>query len=485
MSNESTASIGDRLTLVGDLFKALDRARIPYVHWKSNEHLDAALRGETDLDLLVSRDHRGDFETMVADAGFVAVDAPRLRRVPGMQAYLGFDSESGRLVHLDVHYDLVMGERLIKNHHLPIEGWLFEDPGSLLGVPVPTPEKEFILLYVRSVLKTGPKQFLRSAMRGGSPFPERIQKEMAWLARRVTDDALERELAGAAVPVQPGAVVEFKRRVESGGLDWRWVLRQRVAVWRALRHNRRHRGLQALLRRAVINFRSSRLGRRLGFGLKRRTLQSRGLVVALVGADGAGKSRIASDVGRWLGAKLEVEHVYFGQPKSGLLYLLLAKPGSLVRNRGIGVLKPVAEITDALRWVAIAARRRRLAERARRKASEGGVVIAERYPLREFFSMETPMDGPRLHRQRGLLGLPRMEVRLYERIPRPDFTIVLRTDIDTLRARKLDLALDEHLPKVEAIASLEPGDDLEVVDAGRPYEEVLQMVKSLIWSRLA
>lgn len=484
MSNESATSLGDRLSLVGELLHELDQAGIAFVHWKSNEHLPAALRGETDLDLLVDRGRRHEFEELVADAGFVAIEAPRMRRVPGMQSYLGLDSRSGRLVHLDVHYDLVMGERLIKNHHLPVEGWLIDTPGSLMGVPVPAAEKEFILLYTRSVLKTGPKQFLRAAVKRVSPFPSRIQKEMAWLAARVDEESLERELHEGAVPVRPEAVIEFKRRIETGQLDWRWVLGQRVTVWRALRRHRRHKGLSAVVRRALINLRSSKLGRRLGVGLKRRTISGRGIVVALVGADGAGKSRVAEDITRWLGGKVEVEHLYFGQPKAGLIYSLLAKPGSLVRNRGIGVFKPVATYTDALRWVAIAARRSRLADRARRRADRGEVVVAERYPLPEFYSMETPMDGPRLHRQSGLLGLRRIESRLYGRIPPPDLTIVLRTDIETLRARKLDLTFDEHLPKVEAVAALEPSDDREVVDAGLPYEEVLDRTKHLIWGRL-
>ena len=44
--------------------------------------------------------------------------------MPGMESFLGFDPTTGTLLHLDVHYRLVLGEQLIKNHHLPVEDWL-------------------------------------------------------------------------------------------------------------------------------------------------------------------------------------------------------------------------------------------------------------------------------------------------------------------------------------------------------------------------
>ena len=43
----------NKLKLAASLFVDLADKDVRYVHWKSNEHLDAALRGETDLDLLI------------------------------------------------------------------------------------------------------------------------------------------------------------------------------------------------------------------------------------------------------------------------------------------------------------------------------------------------------------------------------------------------------------------------------------------------
>jgi len=58
------------------------------------------------------------------------------------------------------------------------------------------------------------------------------------------------------------------------------------------------------------------------------------------------------------------------------------------------------------------------------------------------------------------------------------------TDIQTLRSRKVDLTVEEHLAKVEAVASLADGPDRIVIDAGRPYEQVLLDAKTAIWRAL-
>lgn len=66
--------------------KGIDSAGVAYAHWKSNEHLDASLRGETDLDLLVPPEQMPAFERVVANLAFVTLGASCARdhRVPGL-----------------------------------------------------------------------------------------------------------------------------------------------------------------------------------------------------------------------------------------------------------------------------------------------------------------------------------------------------------------------------------------------------------------
>jgi thymidylate kinase len=203
-------------------------------------------------------------------------------------------------------------------------------------------------------------------------------------------------------------------------------------------------------------------------------------VIALVGADGSGKSRLSEDLTEWLGWKLDVRHLYFGQPKRGMTWKLLNKPGSMARKSGAAP-GAVVRWTESAKWVWLARRRRRLAADARSRAGKGVIVIAERYPLVEFHGMETPMDGPRL---RPGDPLAEAEMRTYRGIPPPDLTLVLDTDVDTLRARKVDLTIEEHRAKVAAVRTLAPGEGRVVIDAALPYPEVLLLAKTAVWEAI-
>ncbi|MGA8038639.1 MAG: hypothetical protein WCA93_00885, partial [Acidimicrobiia bacterium] len=132
----------DQLQTIRSLFSDLDEAGVAYVHWKSNEHLAAAVLGQTDLDLLVDPVDRARFDERLKDHGFIPMLPPRARVLPDIESHLGFDAATGNLVHLDVHYRLILGEQLIKNHHLPLERWLLSDHSAMDEVPVPLAEKE-------------------------------------------------------------------------------------------------------------------------------------------------------------------------------------------------------------------------------------------------------------------------------------------------------------------------------------------------------
>jgi hypothetical protein len=72
-------------------------------------------------------------------------------------------------------------------------------------------------------------------------------------------------------------------------------------------------------------------------------------------------------------------------------------------------------------------------------------------------------------------------MRHYLAIEPPDLTIVLRTDLQTLRDRKIDLTVEEHTAKVAAVADLAASNSRVVIDAGQPYEDVLLAAQNAIW----
>ncbi len=478
-----------QLDIVTSLFTTLESEGIRYLHWKSNEHLPAALRGETDLDLLVDPAHRDRFEAILHDHGFITMLPPKARTIDGIESRLGFDEATGALVHLDVHYRLILGEQLIKNHHLPLESWLLDTPTEMEGVHVPQAEREMLLLYIRSMLKTTNRQLLRSVVKGGSPLPQRIRDEAEWLAGRCDPSWLAGVTEESGLGITEAEVAEFLERSKTGRLDWRYVRRRKRSLRARLRRHERLPRRRAVPRRVWLRLRSKPLAHRLGLGIPPRRLAGNGPVVAAVGADGSGKTLLTRDLESWLGWKLTVRHIYFGQPKGGVVFKALNKPGSLARHRDPDVYPPpgltglVVRTADRAKWLMLARRRRALSRQAATAAQSGEVVIAERYPLEDFLDMEAPMDGPRLQRDGGVAA--RVEIAQYRAIPQPDLLLVLRTDLTTLRARKVDLGVEEHTAKVEAVDRLAPGPGRVTIDVGNPYDQVLLEAKRAVWEVLS
>ena len=477
---------GEKLAVLDDLIARLDDVGVQFIHWKSNEHLAAALEGNTDLDLLVEAGGRERFARIVTDLGFLPMLAPRERAIPGLESFLGMDRATGKLVHLDVHYRVVLGEQLLKNHHLPVEGWLLSHPAELEGVAVPQAEQELLLLYIRCVLKTRSRQIVRALVKGDSPLPARIRKEATWLAERVDEARLEEVVSASELDVASSEIADFRQRALDGRLDWRYLVERKRSLVPRLRRFERLPWYSAAAKRVWLRVRTGRVMRYLGLGLPRRHLPFAAPVIAAVGADGSGKTRLTRDLEEWLGGKLVVRHVYFGQPKTGLVFKALNKPGSMARSRDAAgrpwpLLDRIAVYTDAAKWLMLAGRRKSLARRARAAVARGEVVIAERFPLADFYDMEVPMDGPRLQPNGPLAGL---EMAQYRAIQAPDLTLVLETSVEVLRDRKLDLTLDEHVAKVEAVGALDESPARVTIDAALPYELVFAEAKGAVWEAL-
>src|SRR6478735_4711757 len=80
------------------LLDQLNAARLPYCHWKSNEHVGAGLDGHTDLDILVDRRCSMELQRILVECGFKRFSTPPLRAYPAIEDYLGFDHDTGRIV---------------------------------------------------------------------------------------------------------------------------------------------------------------------------------------------------------------------------------------------------------------------------------------------------------------------------------------------------------------------------------------------------
>lgn len=458
------------LAVCTQLFARLAGEGFRYCHWKSNEHVEAALAGHTDFDLLVDPADRERFEAVLTEFDFKACLAPAEKRFPGMRDRLGFDRDQGALVHLHVHEQLVLGTSGVKNHRIPIEALVLDGGRTLHGVRTPSAELELLLLAVRAPLKVSRLRLLRRWRKDATKtLQSALVREMAFLLPDVGAERFSEAVAKTGLALDPQAVLRFVEKARDRTLTPAELRGFRARVLRALHPHRRkpawRAAVSALRARALASPRARRFT-----GSRGRRLPERGRLLALVGADGSGKSTLAADLREWLGWKLRVEDAYFGIPKPTRGYRALRRAHRLLGWTWL----------DAERWVYTARYRLRTWRRARRAVAAGAVVIADRYPLPDLWRPPQPMDGPRLANHP--LGV--RERSLYAKIGLPDRAFVLRTPLAVLKQRDPGVDPAIHERKAQAVNALEDSPLYSVVDADRPYEAVLLDLKRRIWDEL-
>lgn len=472
------------LKICDDFFGCLNAEGIRYCHWKSNIRLQKALSGKTDLDLLVHRDDKARFEEAMRRFGFKEIISPPEKQFPGLEDYLGFDFETGRLVHLHIHYNLVLGQRYIKNHHLPIEEIFLQNLIMQDNVAIPCPELELILLVIRAHMKIDSISLLKHLIKDFSgsvyvPFPMHIEEELDELISKSDIQRLKDILRKTGLPLPEGLITGFIARYSARKLKSIPVFRDCLRIFSSLKMYRRRTSLGMYLEYissavwdlpGMAKFRPS----------KKKTLPGKGRVYAFVGADGSGKSTLVEDLEKWLLWKLSVRRYYFGIPKIKLIEATsrvahVCKKFGLVRS---------AIMLETCLWIFIARHRRALSEYAREAGDQGNIVISDRFPLKEFHRMADPMDGPRLlnnKRQKDSVWAS-IENYYYSHIMPPDRIFVLKVTLDEVRRRKTDLDIETHRAKVEAVNALDEKGIITVIDANQPYQDVQLQVKRMIWA---
>jgi hypothetical protein len=477
------------------LFAALDHAQVRFCHWKSNRHLDRAMAGAADLDLLVSARDRELFDRIVRERGFIDLVQSRLRALPGIEDRLGFDETTGRLSHLHVHFQLVLGEKRVKHHRLPIEEWLLEDLHRLGGIPVPAAKKELFLLYIRAILKSDPRAAVRT-VRGLRPHavPEEIFEEARWLLTQISDDELVHVAESADLGFLAEDFEDFISRVRRDGLSPGYVVREKRRLLSKLRKYQRYSTAAGSVRKVWFRVRYSRPSSRIA-PVPRKHLDHPGLFLAIVGADGSGKTTLVTDLTDWLGWKVETRRTFFGLPKNSIALRGIRKArygvSYLARRRWLpsrsrAVVDDLAESLEAVEWLYVAIGRVARESLAKRAMNAGEVVIAERYPLVDIAdSMDVPMDGPRLQGTgKAMVRAAALERRLYDRIGAAKPLYLLEADVGVLAGRRPNDDPVRLSSKAAAVqAAIETG-RYESVATDRPYADVLMDLKRRIWRLL-
>jgi thymidylate kinase len=496
------------LNLCKNLFTDLNNSQVKYCHWKSNLRLSGAVAGQDDLDLLFDSHHIIELTSVLNKNGFKYAQSQYGSSYHGIEDWLGFDQETGRLIHLHVHYKLTTGISRVKQATVPWADYALNNTIMTdSGVKVICPEIELLLLYVRNIFKLKLSGRIKNALRGYH-FDQHDMEEIEYLKQYVDNSRMLSIAEDLFNQANAQLITDLMCKKTVGKDD---LVKLSSYCGKFFRDSQNESYLYANIlssvRQAVILCRYY-FNKRQRFIPVKKTFNHGGRIIAFIGADGTGKTTLTSAIIKWLSWKLDVRTAYFGSGDGykNFFSVFIGKAGGIKIRRAeintssddrknslqrISLRKYIGRNLSCLNIINLAKNNKKTLARMNRYRNKGGIAIVDRYPQAQVKGI---YDGPKV--ETTLAGfkdtalkkyLIRKEMKYFKilDIVQPDvvFKLVLPPEISM--QRKPDHNIAEVFRKAEITKILVyPKSKVYEIDVNRDLDAILLDIKRLIWESL-
>lgn len=480
------------------MLEAFENNNIQYCHWKSNEHLNQSLTGDTDLDMLFLPEQRNEIDKILNSCGLKRFRSTPLMQYNAIEDYIGFDYEKAKIWHLHTHYRMTLGEKHLKGYTVTPWGYKIIKNRILdkTGIYTSCPEDELILLLSRIALKLRWRDY-------GKKLEKEDIAEIKYLIERIDYNKLEQHSDSF---FEKNSKKEFVSLIKADlnnknqFINFKKILIEELSGFTG---NSYFSSFYLKLLREIYWLYGAVI-RHIGLKTNvpnRRISPSGGCVISFLGCDGAGKTTTINYVKKELTKKLDVKIIYFGSGDGECAWY--RKPmkfiAKLVGGKGVGhkiesdysnknklSIKSKLYLFAKILWaIALAFEKRNKLKDMTKARNAGMIVITDRYPQSRIMGIS---DGPLLTKylkcnNSFLRNIAEKEFEIYKSasINPPDLFIKLMIPTAHAISRKPEMTIEEIEKKKEAVNEMNFANKSVVIDTSVDFENSISNVMSEIW----
>lgn len=474
------------------LFSGWNRSNVNYCHWKSNEHLYEGLIGDTDLDVLVDVNDKAKAEKCLINLKYIKLVSQYGSRYQFVDDWVSCDADTGKLVHIHLHYKMITGHKGLKEYDLPWTELALDTriKDEEFPVYIVDPNLEIIILLTRLGLKANYiKEF--KALLGRYHISADTLAEIKYLKDKIDIKKTET----IAQQYMGSNTQRFMYLLMDDKYDVTWFTRlRRLTKKQFKKYNRLPFLIEPLYRvfyYITIYARIYIKKKHWNNPITRKTVNE-GVIIAFIGQDGAGKSTVTDEVYKWLTWKIDATKYYLG---SGEHYFSWQKTLRAKMKKNSVVYRIFGNLLTVSNLKEIAKRTNKSICLAKMYAVKGGIAILDRYPQ---LSFEGINDGPKIRcnsKNKKLSKIARMYISRSAAIEekylqkaveiQPDLVFKMILPPEESIRRKPEESLENVQRKHEIIKQLEFNNARVItIDATQDLREELRCIHNEIWSIL-